>query len=96
LIELPVNELHDNLQALQLIVAGVFNRPLRVLEVERLIRIGRPTAQSLEEQLSSRLLQENFHFGAERFATVTAVSESSLIQSKWAVCVIKVKSTHGV
>jgi hypothetical protein len=41
------------------------------------------------------LLQENFHLGAQSPAPVAVGRELSLIQSKWAACVIKVKSVRG-
>jgi hypothetical protein len=69
-IELAVDELHQNLHALQLILVGEFNRTLGMFEVKGLVRVGRPIAQALEEELSAHMLKQDSHglvFGPTRY-----------------------------
>jgi hypothetical protein len=61
LIKLAVNELHQNLHALKLVVVGEFNGPLRMLEVECLIRIRSPIPQAFEVKLRANVLKQNSH-----------------------------------
>jgi hypothetical protein len=56
-IELAVDELHENLDALQIVVGSKINRALRVLEIKSLVGIGGPIPQALQEQLRSDMLE---------------------------------------
>jgi hypothetical protein len=61
LVKLAVNELYQDLDALKLVVLRKLNCTLRMLEVERFIRIRSPIAQAFQKKLSANVLKQYSH-----------------------------------
>src|ERR1035437_1916901 len=60
-VELAVNEFDRDLDAGQSMLAGKINGSLRMLKIQRLLRICGPVPQTAQVQPRAAVLQENFH-----------------------------------
>lgn len=80
LVELAVNELHEDLNALQVVLLGELDGPLGMFEVKRLVGIGRPITQALQEELGAHMLEQNSHglfLGPTRYTSSLVTDNSS-------------------
>jgi hypothetical protein len=66
-IELAVDKFYQNLNALQVVLLGEIDGALRVFEIERLVRIGRPVPQAFQEKLRPNVLEQNPHNSSSSF-----------------------------